>query len=328
MTNQVKITTKEKVTINREYKSTVFAMLFAEKTNLLSLYNALNESYYENPEALEIVTLENAIYMAMKNDNAFVFEKKLHLYEHQSTPNPNLPLRDLIYVTKEYEKLISKRTLYSSKAIKIPAPHFIVFYNGEKKQPESQVLKLSDLYEIKEEEPMLELKVRFLNINKGCNEVLKRNCKVLKEYMIFVEQIRKNIHYLKMSASEAVEKAVTECIQEDVLRDFLIANRKEVVSMSIFEYDEEREIKLIREAEYQAGVEDGIEVGRKDGIEIGRKEGVEIGKKDGIEIGRITSLKIMKRTLKDFECVYREIKGEELFSNLSKEDIKVLFDQA
>ena len=98
--------------------------------------------------------------------------------------------------------------------------------------------------------------------------------------------------------------------------------------MSIFEYDEEREIKLIREAEYQAGVEDGIEVGRKDGIEIGRKDGIEIGKKDGIEIGRITSLKIIKRTLKDFECVYREIKGEELFSNLSKEDIKVLFDQA
>ena len=90
--------------------------------------------------------------------------------------------------------------------------------------------------------------------------------------------------------------------------------------MSIFEYDEEREIKLIREAEYQAGVEDGIEIGRRDGIEIGRK--------DGIEIGRITSLKIMKRTLKDFESVYHEIKGEELFSKLSKEDIKALFDQA
>ena len=303
MTNQVKITIKENVTINREYKSTVFSMLFADKTNLLSLYNALNESYYENPEALEIVTLENAIYMAMKNDNAFVFEKKLHLYEHQSTPNPNLPLRDLIYVTKEYEKLISKRTLYSSKAIKIPAPHFIVFYNGERKQPESQVLKLSDLYEIKEAEPMLELKVRFLNINKGCNEVLKRNCRILKEYMIFVERIRENIRSLKLNAADAVEKAVTECIQEGILRDFLIANRKEVVSMSIFEYDEEREIKLIREAEYQAGVEDGI------------------------QSGRLTSLKIMKRTLKDFESVYHEVKEEELFFNLTKEEVKALFDQ-
>ena len=106
MTKQTNIVVKENITINREYKSTVFAMLFADKSNLLSLYNALNESYYENPDALEIVTLENAIYMAMKNDNAFVFEKKLHLYEHQSTPNPNLPLRDLIYVTKEYEKLV------------------------------------------------------------------------------------------------------------------------------------------------------------------------------------------------------------------------------
>ena len=271
----------------------------------------MNNSNYTNEEELEIVTLENAIYMSMKNDLAFIMDCKLTLYEHQSTPNPNLPLRDLIYVTKEYEKLISKRTLYSSKAIKIPAPHFIVFYNGEKKQPESQVLKLSDLYEIRDEEPMLDLKVKFLNINEGCNEVLKQNCKMLKEYMIFVEQIRKNISYLKLSASEAVEKAVTECIQEDVLRDFLMANRKEVVSMSIFEYDEEREIKLIREAEYQAGVEDGIETGRK----------------DGIQSGRLTSLKIMKRMLKDFESVYHEVKEEELFFNLTKEEVKVLFDQ-
>ena len=303
MINQVNFVTKENVTINREYKSTVFSMLFADKTNLLSLYNALNKSYYDNPDALQIVTLENAIYMSMKNDNAFVFEKRLHLYEHQSTPNPNLPLRDLFYVAKEYEKLISKHSLYSTKAVKIPAPHFVVFYNGESKQPESQLLKLSDLYKPKENEPMLELKVRFLNINKGCNEILKQNCKVLKEYMIFVEKIRENIYRFKLNAADAVEKSVIECIQEGILRDFLIANRKEVVSMSIFEYDEEKELKLLREAEYQAGVEDGIEV------------------------SRLESLKIMKSMMTDFEDIYLKINDNKLFKNLSKEELKSIFDR-
>lgn len=311
MTNQINFITKENVTINREYKSTVFSMLFADKANLLSLYNALNESYYDNPDALQIVTLENAIYMAMKNDNAFIFEKRLHLYEHQSTPNPNLPLRDLFYVAREYEKLISKRSLYSTKVIKIPSPHFVVFYNGESKQPESQLLKLSDLYELKEDEPMLELKVRFLNINKGYNEILKRNCKVLKEYMIFVEQIRENTRCFKLDAANAVEKAVAECIQKGILKDFLIANRKEVVSMSIFEYDEEKELKLLREAEYQAGVEDGIE----------------IGEKNGIEIGRLASLKILKNMFTDFEDIYPKIKDNRIFTNLSREEIESLFYQ-
>lgn len=96
--------------------------------------------------------------------------------------------------------------------------------------------------------------------------------------------------------------------------------------MSIFEYDEEKELKLLREAEYQAGVEDGIEIGEKNGIEIGRKDGIEIGRKDGIEIGRLASLKIMKKTLNDFETVYYQIKEEEIFSDLTKEEIKALFD--
>lgn len=90
------------VTAHREYKSNVFSMLFQDKHKLLELYNALNHSHYIHPEDLEIVTLKNAIYMAMKNDLAFVLDCRLMLYEHQSTPNPNLPLRDLFYVTKDY----------------------------------------------------------------------------------------------------------------------------------------------------------------------------------------------------------------------------------
>ena len=99
---------------NRNYKDTIFRMLFSDRKNLLSLYNAVNQSNYNNPDDLEIVTLENAIYMGMKNDLAFIMDTNLYLYEHQSTYNPNMPLRDLFYICSEYQKLVDKKSLYSS----------------------------------------------------------------------------------------------------------------------------------------------------------------------------------------------------------------------
>ena len=132
------------VTANREFKSTVFCLLFRDKRKLLELYNAMNHSHYTDPEALQIVTLENAIYMSMKNDLAFIIDMHLYLYEHQSTYNPNMPLRDLLYVANEYQKLEKDTSIYASALVKIPAPRFIVFYNGKEKRPEKEVLKLSD----------------------------------------------------------------------------------------------------------------------------------------------------------------------------------------
>ena len=165
--------------------------------------------------------------------------------------------------------MVRNTSLYSSRSIKIPAPHFIVFYNGIKKQPERTILKLSDLYQVQEEEPMLELQVLMLNINDGNNEELKESCQVLKEYMQYVNRVRENIYQSKMSLNDAVEHAVTECIDEGILEDFLRENRAEVVPMSIFEFDEEREWRMIREAEYRYGVEDG----RASGLTEGRVEG-------------------------------------------------------
>ena len=109
-------------------------MLFSDRKNLLSLYNAVSGSHYDDPEKLEIITLENAIYMGMKNDLAFIIDTELFLYEHQSTYNPNMPLRDLFYISSEYQKLVDHKSLYSSVLQKIPAPQFIVFYNGLEKK--------------------------------------------------------------------------------------------------------------------------------------------------------------------------------------------------
>ena len=238
---------------NRKYKDTIFRMLFSDKKNLLSLYNALNGKNYSDCDKLEIVTLENAIYMSMKNDLAFILDLDLFLWEHQSTYNPNIPLRDLMYLAKEYEKYIKEKgiSLYSSRQQKIPAPQFIVFYNGNRKIGERMEHRLSDAYETVRGEPALELKVLVININEGHNQKLMESCQILKEYAQYVSKVR--TYKKTLNLNEAVEKAVEECIQEGILREFLLANKAEVVAMSIFEYDREWEEEILRKEEFEAG---------------------------------------------------------------------------
>ena len=253
-------------TANRQYKDTVFRMLFSEKENLLSLYNAVTGSHYQNAEALKIVTLENAIYMGMKNDLAFMLETNIYLYEHQSTINPNIPLRDLIYIGIEYQQFVNDKSLYLSKLQKIPTPKFMVFYNGTDAVDDRVELRLSEAYEHLAGEPDLELKVLMLNVNEGHNKDLMEQCQTLKKYAIYVARVRKYASALNLN--DAVERAITECIKEGILVDFLRKNRSEVKMVSILEYDKEWEEKKLRKAEYEAGKEEG----KNEGIEIGREE--------------------------------------------------------
>ena len=170
--------------VQPKYKDTVFRMLFRGKAELLSLYNAVNGTHFDNVDDLEITTLENAVYMNMKNDVSFVFAFELSLYEHQSTVNPNIPLRDLFYVAKQLQKMVPDMRLYGSKPVQIPVPRFVVFYNGNTKMPEKTKYCLSDLFEKPVEHPELELSVMVYNINPGMNVQLLECCRVLKEYML------------------------------------------------------------------------------------------------------------------------------------------------
>ena len=269
---------------NRQYKDTVFRMLFSEKENLLSLYNAVTGKAYQNADDLKIVTLENAIYMGMKNDLAFMLETNIYLYEHQSTLNPNIPLRDLIYIGIEYQQYVDDKSLYSSRLQKIPAPKSMVFYNGTDAVDDRVELRLSNAYEHLAGEPDLELKVLMLNVNEGHNKELMEQCQTLKEYAIYVARVRK--YTSEMNLNDAVARAIDECIKEGILVEFLRKNRSEVKMVSILEYDKEWEEKKLRKAEYEAGRSEGIEIGKSEGIEIGKTEGIEIGKSKGIEIGR------------------------------------------
>ena len=131
----------------KKHKDRLFRFIFNQKSELLSLYNAVNDSDYTDENDLTIYTIENFIYMGMKNDLAFIIATNLFLYEHQSTYNPNMPLRDLFYISSEYQKLVDHKSLYSSVLQKIPAPNFIVFYNGTEKKEDRWENALSDAYE-------------------------------------------------------------------------------------------------------------------------------------------------------------------------------------
>lgn len=244
------------ITANRKYKDTVFRKLFSDRKNLLSLYNAINGTSYMDASQLEIVTLDNAIYMGMKNDLAFIINTNLFLYEHQSTYNPNMPLRDLFYISGEYQKLVDLKSLYTSTRLRIPTPNFIVFYNGTEKNEDRWVEYLSESYENMSGEPNLELKVIILNINVGHNKKLMEECQTLREYAQYVAKVRR--YSEEMELNTAVECAVSESIQEGILKEFLQKNRAEVIAMSIFEYNEEEEKRKLRKAEYEAGMAEGV----------------------------------------------------------------------
>ncbi len=280
--------------VQRNYKDTIFRMIFREKKNLLSLYNALNDTVYTDVDSLEITTLENAVYMNYKNDISFVFDFELLLYEHQSTCNPNMPLRDLIYVTRVLQNRIKDKNLYSKSLIRIPAPRFVVFYNGTDFQPEQQILYLSDAFEKKQNEPSLELSVTVYNINLGHNQELLEACCLLKEYAQYVAQVR--TYAEKMPLQETVEDAVDYCIRNGILADFLAKNRAEVIAVSIFEYDEEKHMKSER----------------KEWLEIGRNEGIKAGfdiLKTLLDAGKSEEA---KRALSDSD--YREQLCQKYFS--------------
>ena len=282
------VSTKEaiaKVTkVQRNYKDTVSRMLFREPENALSLYNALNGTNYADASQITFNMLDNAIYMGMQNDISFLIMNEVNLYEHQSTYNLNMPLRDLFYVAELLQVYVKDQSLYSSKLIKLPTPHFVVFYNGVESKPERRILRLSVAFEVPTKDPELELKVTILNINPRMNEDLKEKCPVLKQYTQYVEQVRCNS--MNMSLEQAVEEAIEYCIQHNILKEFLSKQKAEVIKMSIFEYDEEREIELIRRDEREIGKEIGKEIGQKIGEEIGAEKERENTIKSIISFGK------------------------------------------
>jgi hypothetical protein len=223
---------------NRKFKDSVFTLLFSEKSNLLELYNAIGNTNYGSDTDIRITTLDDALFMEQINDISFVIEGKLVvLIEHQSTLNPNMPIRMLLYIARTYEKIVDKSGLYSTKKMSIPKPEFIVLYNGTEECPDKQVLKLSDMFS----EPLvgeianLELYVSVYNINKGRNEEFAKRSEKLKGYEFFVFLVRE--HLKSMGRDSAIKRAVSECIRGGVLKDFFAEHGSEVENMLLSEWN-------------------------------------------------------------------------------------------
>ena len=250
--------------INRKHKDSVFRLLFGSdqyKAYALELYNAINGTAY-GLEELEINSLSDAVYMGVKNDASLVVGSEMSLWEHQSSFNPNMPLRGLVYFGKLYDAWISRseQNQYSRKRLQIPTPRYYVFYNGEESMPERSILKLSDLYE---GEGDIEVTATMLDINEGRNKELMDHCKPLRDYARLIARIRE--YKRELPIDEAIDKAVVQCIQEGVLADFLETHRAEVKGMMLTEYNEKKTLELFKKEWYEDGWADGQAKGWADG---------------------------------------------------------------
>lgn len=251
---------------NKEYKSDVFSMLLQDKKRAMEIYNAINGTDYDDPELVEMTTLDDKSFsLTVRNDASFILDANLSLYEHQSTYCPNMPLRDLLYFASIIQKQIKaqKRDIYGGRILKIPVPHFVVFYNGKEDAPDQYDLRLSDAFEKETKNPEIELVCHVYNINSGKNVPLLSKCQTLREYMYFVDMVRKN-NEISGNLEDAIEKAINQCMEENVLRDFLAQHREEVMHVMTLDYTFERRLEMQR----AEAIEDGERIGK----EIGKEE--------------------------------------------------------
>jgi hypothetical protein len=258
------------VKVNRVYKDRLFRLIFSSKEELLALYNAVRGTQYKDAEALEITTLDDVLYMGMKNDLSFLLDDVLNLYEHQSTYCPNMPLRGVFYLADIYRKYVdaSGGDLYGSRRLMLPLPQYLVFYNGTAQLPDRMVLKLSESYYLPEglaAEPSLECSALMLNINLGHNRELMDNCRKLWEYAVFVERIREHLAAGEQ-LEDAVKQAVDICMKEGVLADILRTQRAEVEELMWAEFNEERFIAKEKEYSWEDGNKAGKVKGRAESI--------------------------------------------------------------
>ena len=285
---------------NRQYKDRLFKKVFSTKEDLLSLYNAVNGTDYHNPDDVEINTIEDFIYMSMKNDVSFLIYDVMNLYEHQSSPNPNMAFRGFLYLAELYRSMFENhKDLYSSRLISLPTPQFIVFYNGEADAPDESFINMSDAFSGKiVGEPALECRARLLNINYGHNKELMHKCKRLHDYSALIQRIRDNLSK-GLDNQSAIDTAVDSCIKEGILIDILQKHRLEVTQVLLTEYDEKLHIDNEKNISYEEGVAEGLEIGIEKGIEQGIGIGKAEGKSEAITLVSDVYTRLIKGESKD-----------------------------
>ena len=287
---------------NREYKSRLFGFIFGGEENkewTLALYNAINGTGYTDPADITINTIEDVVYLGMKNDLSLLVSetvslyRTMQLYEQQSTLNPNMPIRELLYAGKLYDKFIymAKLRRYGKKLMPLPIPKLVTFYNGEDSLEDQVILHLSDSFkeeirrnvrkenstftdeQVEEEvervfrkaDPDIDARVRMININYGHNKALLEACKPLNEYSWFVAKVRENNKPDKtgkrMEIGTAIDKAIDGMPDDFLIKEFIVSNRAEVKGMCLTEYNEAEVMEQFREEGREEGIKEGMHEG-------------------------------------------------------------------
>jgi len=280
--------------VNRKYKDSVFSLLLSDEKTIAEVYGAISGKDYGPDVKVEIKTLKNVLSSGMFNDVAFVLDNRLVvLIEHQSTINENMPLRMLLYIAEIYNRLSTDENLYDRKMFTIPRPIFIMLYNGVEDMPEKWELKLSDMFKDvgdAENQIDLELTVTAYNINKGCNLEMARRSHTLNEYETFIYMVRENEK--TMDFEDAVRKAVIDCINQNVLKEFLENHKKEVIGMLTQEWSLEKAIAFAERDARQVGLLEGRREGERQNALKTAKRLRDIGRMTVDEIAEATDLTV------------------------------------
>ena len=247
---------------NPRVRDTLFCKYAGTASNLLAISNAIRGTNHTDASRIQINTLQGSFYSNLKNDISFILDTLIMmLIEHQTTLNPNMPVRLLNYVAELFKIYLEpeKRKMYSSSLIQIPAPEFYVFYDGDDTSFERKILKLSDAFKAPSDK--LELIVHVYNLATVKNEALKSICKPLREYSTFSNHY-KLLRQQGLAIDEAVRDTIRYCIDNNVMRDYLQCNESEVINMFGFEWNEKEE----REALLEAGEARGRASGRIESV--------------------------------------------------------------
>ena len=264
--------------INDKYKDRLFRFIFGDpehKERTLELYNALNGSDYDDPKELELKIVEGVLYLSMRNDVSFLIDTEMDLWEHQSTWNPNMPLRGLLYFSQMYHRYVSDNdlNLFGWKKLMLPTPRYYVFYNGDRKMEDQTELRFTDSVE-KPEHSSIEVTARVLNINAGHNAELMEASRNLREYAELIRRLKEAVNGLRTDSEirAAVIRVVDQCIEDRILRDILMQNKSEVIEMFMTEYDEKETMRRLARDEREEGRKEGREEVREEGRREGQDE--------------------------------------------------------
>ncbi len=293
---------------NRQVKDSVFSLYLTEDTRrLVEVYNAVQGTDYPLDTPVEINTLQGVLYKDRYNDISFILDNRYIVFNgHQSTINENIPVRAAIYAGRLYEKVLSRENMYREKLIQIPAPEFVVFYNGNKPYPQETLLRLSDAFEGVPHINSMELVVKVINICQPENNPFLEKCQPLREYSIFINQIYKYTAE-GMKLEDAIHKAVLYCKEHNIMQPFLLKHASEVENMLFSEWNLDDALRIAREEAREEGRKEAREEVREEVREECRKEvreeALEEGLEKGLEKGMATLIETLAEMGNDFKAI-------------------------